>query len=376
MKSDEIDVQIKNLTKKFGNFKAVDNVSFSVERGSFFSILGPSGCGKTTILRMISGFEAPSHGEIYIGNDLVNNVPPNKRRTNLVFQHLALFPLKTIFQNVAFGLKRRKMPKAEIRKRVPDMLERVGLHGFENKHVHQLSGGQKQRVAIARCLVLEPTVLLLDEPLGALDLKLREHMKLELKKLQNRVGTTFIYITHDQSEAMTMSDQVGVMLKGCMEQIGTPEELYNAPTTSFVAAFVGDANRFQGRVLAKSNGHVTIGIGNLEVKGVPQPDLADKREALCFVRPQNILLRSPGEPVPKSCQSFPGIIDEVIFEGHTRSYIVELAPDFQLKVVIPQATRAKSFLAADRVQVAWDPNDTLCFSTDALADIDMNLGEE
>ena len=256
---------------------------------------------------MISGFEAPSHGEIFIGNELVNNVPPNKRRTNLVFQHLALFPLKTIFSNIAFGLKRKNFSKIEIKRRVSEILERVGLEGFENKYVHQLSGGQQQRVAIARCLVLEPTVLLLDEPLGALDLKLRDHMKIELKKLQNRVGTTFIYITHDQGEAMTMSDQVAVMLQGNIEQIGTPEELYNSPATPFVAAFVGNTNRFLGKVLSRTDGYVTIGIGSMKVQGVPQPELKDKREALCFVRPQNILLRSLADPVPKNYQSFPGI---------------------------------------------------------------------
>jgi spermidine/putrescine transport system ATP-binding protein len=254
------------------------------------------------------------------------------------------------------------------------MLERVDLQGFEKKYVHQLSGGQKQRVAIARCLVLEPTVLLLDEPLGALDLKLREHMKLELKKLQSRIGTTFIYITHDQGEAMTMSDQVAVMLRGRMEQIGTPEELYNAPATPFVAAFVGDTNRFIGRVLATIDGYVTIGIGSLKVKGIPQPELGNKSEALCFIRPQNILLRAIDEPIPKNYQTFPGYISEVIFEGHARSYIVDLAEDLQLKVIIPQATRRKSFSVADQVQTAWNPEDTLCFSTDSLADIDMNVG--
>jgi len=374
MEHNEIDVEVKNLSKNFKEFKAVDNVSFSVQRGSFFSILGPSGCGKTTILRMISGFETPSQGEILIRNELVNNLPPNKRRTNLVFQHLALFPLKTIFNNIAFGLKRRKMSGAEIRRRVKDMLERVDLQGFEGKYAHQLSGGQKQRVAIARCLVLEPTVLLLDEPLGALDLKLREHMKLELKKLQSRVGTTFIYITHDQGEAMTMSDQVAVMLKGRMEQIGKPEDLYNSPATPFVAAFVGDMNRFIGTVLAKSDGYVTIGIGSLKVKGVPQPELKDKPDSLCFIRPQNILLRPIEDQVPNNFQSFPGVISEVIFEGHTRSYLVDLAENFQLKVVVPQATRRKAFSVADRVQTAWNPNDTLCFSTDSLSDIDMNVG--
>jgi len=376
MASNEIDVQVVKLSKKFGDFKAVDNVSFSVKRGSFFSILGPSGCGKTTLLRMISGFEAPNQGDIFIGDEFVNNVPPNRRRTNLIFQHLALFPLKSIYDNVAFGLKRRKMPKEEIRRRVFEMLERVGLYGFEDKYVHQLSGGQKQRVAIARCLVLEPMVLLLDEPLGALDLKLREHMKLELKRLQHRVGTTFIYITHDQGEAMTMSDQVAVMLRGRIEQIGTPEELYNFPATAFVAAFVGDSNRFQGKVLSMNSRYVTIGLGPLKVKGAPQPGLEGKSDSLCFIRPQNILIRSQTDPIPDRYQSFSGLVSEVIFEGHTKSYIVELAEGYQLKVVIPQATHVKTFSVEDRVQVAWNPDDTLCFSTDALVDIDMNVGEE
>lgn len=376
MTDNEMDVKIVGLSKNFGKFNAVNNVSFSVKRGSFFSILGPSGCGKTTLLRMISGFESPSQGDIFIGDEFVNNVPPNKRRTNLIFQHLALFPLKSVYENVAFGLKRRKMLSDDIRQRVSDMLERVGLYGSEKKYIHQLSGGQQQRVAIARCLVLEPMVLLLDEPLGALDLKLREHMKLELKRLQHRVGTTFVYITHDQGEAMTMSDQVAVMLRGTLEQIGTPKELYNSPATAFVAAFVGDSNRFQGKVLSRNNRYVKIGWGPLNIKGAPQPGLEGKREALCFVRPQNILIRSQADPIPAGYECFPGSVSDVMFEGYTNSYTVELVEGQQLKVVVPQATHEKTFSIEDRVQLAWNPDDTLCFSTDALADIDMNVGQE
>jgi spermidine/putrescine transport system ATP-binding protein len=376
MAENEIDVQVEHLTKKFGDFAAVDDVAFAVSRGSFFSLLGPSGCGKTTILRMISGFETPTNGNVYIGGERVNNVPPNKRRTNLVFQNLALFPLKSVFENVAFGLKRRGVSRKEIRERVQHMLERVGLPGFENKAIHQLSGGQKQRVAIARCLVLEPTVLLLDEPLGALDLKLREHMKLELKKLQHRVGTTFIYITHDQGEAMTMSDQVAVMLKGRIEQIGAPDELYNAPRSAFVAAFVGDSNRMQGRVVSLAPDRVRVAIGSLEIEGVPQPGLENKLDALAFVRPQNVVMRSQADPVPEGYQSFPGLVGEVIFEGAIYHYLVEIAEGYSIKVAVPQASHVRSFKSGARVQVAWSSKDTLCFSTDKLADIEMSVGGE
>ncbi|NIO06135.1 MAG: ATP-binding cassette domain-containing protein [Proteobacteria bacterium] len=376
MATSEIDVQVENLTKKFGDFTAVDKVSFSVPRGSFFSLLGPSGCGKTTILRMISGFETPTYGDVYIGGERVNEIPPNRRRTNLVFQNLALFPLKSVFENVAFGLRRRNVPRGEIRERVQKMLERVGLPGFENKAIHQLSGGQKQRVAIARCLVLEPTVLLLDEPLGALDLKLREHMKLELKKLQHRVGTTFIYITHDQGEAMTMSDQIAVMLRGRIVQIGAPEGLYNSPATSFVAAFVGDSNRLQGRVLSRHNKRVNVGVGPLEVEGVSQPGLEGESDALIFVRPQNVLIGSEADPIPEGYQAFPGLVREGIFEGAVSNYIVELAEGYQIKVVVPQASHVKAFSVEDRVQVAWSPDDTFCFSTEELGDITMSVGQE
>ncbi len=376
MATNEIDVQTEHLTKMFGDFTAVNDVSFSVRRGAFFSLLGPSGCGKTTILRMISGFEVPTCGDVYIGGERVNNVPPNRRRTNLIFQNLALFPLKSVYDNIAFGLRRRRVPRGEIRKRVQNMLERVGLPGFEDKGIHQLSGGQKQRVAIARCLVLEPTVLLLDEPLGALDLKLREHMKLELKKLQHRVGTTFIYITHDQGEAMTMSDHVAVMLRGCIEQIGTPEELYNSPVTSFVAAFVGDSNRLQGRVVSRGDKRVKADVGALEVEGISQPGLEGKRDALIFVRPQNILIQSQADTVPQGYQSFSGLVREVIFEGAMSHYVVDLAEGCQIKVVVPQASHVKVFSREERVQLAWSPEDTLCFSTDELTDIEMSVGRE
>ena len=218
-------------------------MSLDVEDGKFFSILGPSGCGKTTLLRMIAGFYEQTDGCIELRGEDMTNVEPNKRPVNLVFQHLALFPMMNVYENIAFGLRRRGEKSREIDRKVNDLLERVGLPGAGKKNIDQLSGGQRQRIAIARCLVLEPTVLLLDEPLGALDAKLREHMKIELKKLQAQVGTTFVYITHDQSEAMVMSDAVAVMNAGHFEQVGTPQELYHNPASSFVAQFVGSNNK-------------------------------------------------------------------------------------------------------------------------------------
>ncbi|MGH8277580.1 MAG: ABC transporter ATP-binding protein, partial [Steroidobacteraceae bacterium] len=233
------DLEVRTLAKRFATHRAVDDLSFSVARGSFFSILGPSGCGKTTLLRMIAGFIQPDLGSIAIGGRDMAHVAPNKRPVNMVFQHLALFPMMSVAQNVAFGLARRGVGRAERVRRATAMLERVGLAAAGGKRTDELSGGQRQRVAIARSLVLEPTLLLLDEPLGALDLKLREHMKLELKQLQSAFGTTFVYITHDQSEALVLSDHVAVMNHGRFEQLGTPQELYYSPATSFVAGFVG-----------------------------------------------------------------------------------------------------------------------------------------
>jgi ABC-type Fe3+/spermidine/putrescine transport system ATPase subunit len=243
------DLEVDSLVKRFADHSAVDDLSFTVERGSFFSILGPSGCGKTTLLRMIAGFIAPDSGDIRIGGRSMQAVAPNRRPVNMVFQQLALFPMMSVGENVAFGLARRGMGKEERGRRAAAMLERVSLAGAAHKRVDELSGGQRQRVAIARSLVLEPTLLLLDEPLGALDLKLREHMKIELKQLQAAFGTTFVYITHDQSEALVLSDHVAVMNRGRFEQRGTPQDLYYQPATAFVAGFVGANNRIAGRVV-------------------------------------------------------------------------------------------------------------------------------
>jgi spermidine/putrescine transport system ATP-binding protein len=286
------DLECCDLTKDFDNFRAVDHVSFVVPQGSFFSILGPSGCGKTTLLRMIAGFQFPTSGDLLIKGNSMIGVGPNKRPVSMVFQHLALFPMMNIGKNIGFGLRQRGVSTAEIKTRVGRVLERVGLPGIEDRRIDQLSGGQKQRVAIARCMVLEPDVLLLDEPLGALDLKLREHMKIELKTLQAEFNTTFVYITHDQSEALVMSDKIAVMNKGRFDQIGTAKDLYYDAANAFVAGFVGDSNRFEGTVKAL-NGQIVslITDGGVELHGQATTQVPKiGQRAQIFVRPEAIQL--------------------------------------------------------------------------------------
>ncbi|MFW6116839.1 MAG: ABC transporter ATP-binding protein [bacterium] len=244
----DIAVELRNVTKRFGDVVAVDDVSLEIRDNEFFSLLGPSGCGKTTTLRIIGGFEHPTVGQTYIAGRRVNSMPPHKRDTNMIFQNLALFPHMDVYDNIAFGLRMTKLPKAVIREKVASALELVDLVGLASRRISQLSGGQLQRVAIARALVNEPAVLLLDEPLGALDLKLRLQMELELKELQHRVGTTFIYVTHDQTEALTMSDRLAVMRDGRIEQIGSCKAVYERPRSRFVASFIGDSNILEGVV--------------------------------------------------------------------------------------------------------------------------------
>ena len=243
------DLDLDRVSKKFGDLTAVHQVSVTIPQGEFFSFLGPSGCGKTTILRMISGFIDPTDGEIRLAGRTLAGIGPNRRPTALIFQNLALFPLMTVAENIAYGLKVRGAPRATRERKVTQLLDLTAMPGYGGKRVDELSGGQKQRVAIARALAVEPAVLLLDEPLSALDLKLRQHMRAELRELQRRTGITFIYITHDQGEALAMSDRVAVMSQGRIEQIGTSTEIYNHPRTAFVASFVGENNRFAGRVV-------------------------------------------------------------------------------------------------------------------------------
>jgi spermidine/putrescine transport system ATP-binding protein len=359
------DLQAERLNKRFGDFRAVDDLSFSVERGSFFSILGPSGCGKTTLLRMIAGFLSPDAGEIRIGSKPMQGVPPNKRPVNMVFQHLALFPMMSVGDNVGYGLARRGVAKAEIKRRVGDMLERVSLPGAQEKRVDQLSGGQKQRVAIARSLVLEPTLLLLDEPLGALDLKLREHMKIELKQLQAAFGTTFVYITHDQSEALVLSDHVAVMNQGRFEQIGTPQDLYYAPQTPFVAGFVGANNAVPGRATQVAGDLVTLASEKglvLTARAMGTVRVGDAVQA--FVRPEVASLSRTAAPFTGvGLPHYGARIDNLLFDGANSAVLLhEEESGTEFRIALPQTGHLSDLVVGESVHFGFDPQRAVCFA--------------
>jgi spermidine/putrescine transport system ATP-binding protein len=351
------------VVKRFAHHTAVDALSFSVERGSFFSILGPSGCGKTTLLRMIAGFLAPDDGDIAIGGSSMAGVPPNRRPVNMVFQQLALFPMMNVAENVAYGLARRGVNRAERARRSAAMLERVGLGGAASKRVDELSGGQRQRVAIARSLVLEPTLLLLDEPLGALDLKLREHMKIELKQLQAAFGTTFVYITHDQSEALVLSDHVGVMNQGRFEQLGTPQDLYYRPQTPFVAGFVGANNRIVGRCISRTaqiaeiattdgwtiraQVHGTVGVG-------------DAVEA--FVRPEIATLARAAADLPAAQPHHSGDVQSLLFDGANSAVLLqESKTRREFRIALPQTGQFSDLKPHDTIAFCFDPARAACY---------------
>ena len=359
-----LDLECQQLSKSFAGQAAVDNISLSIPSGSFFSILGPSGCGKTTLLRMLAGFVEPDSGDIRIKGHSMLGVPPNKRPLNMVFQHLALFPMMSVTDNIAYGLKRRGTPRSEIARRVADVLERVGLPDVGQRKPDQLSGGQKQRIAIARCLVLEPAVLLLDEPLGALDLKLREQMKLELKQLQQTFGTTFVYITHDQSEALVMSDQVAVMNQGRFEQVASPQTLYYQPATAFVAGFVGDSNRLSGRVEAP--GRVALASGRIIHATAAGATPADRGAPVSlFVRPEGISPLLPGQP----CQMdncLDARVSTLLFDGANSRIGALLDEGTELTVRLPQTPEFAQLRPGDRLQLGWMGNQAQYFAAPAL----------
>lgn len=358
------DLECIALTKRFGTFTAVDDVSFAVPRGSFFSILGPSGCGKTTIMRMIAGFLEPGSGDILIKGKSVLDVAPNKRPVNMVFQHLALFPMMNIADNIGYGLRRQKMAKPEIARRVDAVLERIGLPGIGQRKVEELSGGQKQRVAIARCMVLEPDVLLLDEPLGALDLKLREHMKIELKALQSAFDTTFVYITHDQSEALVMSDQVAVMNRGRFEQVGSGRELYYRPETAFVAGFVGDSNRWQGRIeRIEGDGMQMRTASGMVMRGAAHGrTLAPGDEAEIFVRPEAIRVAHDAAELEKFDNRIAGTVTSLLFNGAASRILVRAGQEAEeIEVTLPQSGEYAALKKGDAVHIGWSGAQGNCF---------------
>ena len=345
-----IDVELRNVTKRFGDVVAVDGVSLQIEKGEFFSLLGPSGCGKTTIMRMVSGFETPSQGEIEIGGQNMRNILPFKRPTNLVFQHLALFPHMTVFKNIAFSLEMSGVAKSEIRKRVGAILDLIQLPGYAERKISQLSGGQKQRVAIARALVNEPTVLLLDEPLGALDLKLREQMQLELKRIQREVGSTFVYVTHDQKEAITMSDSIAVMNQGVVEQIGDSNEIYERPRTAFVAHFIGETNLFSGRVTAATGGTVVVDCAGLSIKTEARVPVSGGHTVNVSVRPEKIRI---DRDLGGLENAYEVVVEEVIYQGSSTNYQTRLAEGRLVTVTVQNAEMDGGFKVGESVRIGW-----------------------
>ncbi len=346
------DIRLEQVTKRFDDVVAVDSVSFEIERGSFFALLGPSGCGKTTTLRMIGGFEEPTEGAIYLGDRAVTGLPPYKRDVNTVFQSYALFPHLSTFENVAFGLRRRRVRGQTLRGRVREMLGVVGLEGMENRKPRQLSGGQQQRVALARALVNRPQVLLLDEPLGALDLKLRKQMQLELKGIQHNVGITFVHVTHDQEEAMTMADKIAVMSDGRIEQLGTPTELYERPATAFVAGFLGASNLIPGTV----SGPETVQLrGGPEVR-VPEDALAGRRGNVAVgIRPEKIEI---GNASGEQMNTLAGRVIEQAYIGVATQYIVE-TPCGRMTVYVQNARPgADGVSPGESLALRWTPEST------------------
>jgi spermidine/putrescine transport system ATP-binding protein len=346
-------IEIEAVTKRFGAFTAVDDLSLSVRAGEFLTLLGPSGCGKTTLLRMLSGFEVPDAGRIRIGGNDVTHLPPYRRNVNQVFQSYALFPHLTVRENIAFGLRMQKTPKEEARRRVAEMVELVSLGGFEDRLPHKLSGGQRQRVALARALVPRPEVLLLDEPLSALDAKLRKQMQVELKRLQKRLGMTFVFVTHDQEEALTMSDRIAVMQGGRISQLGAPAEIYHRPRTAFVADFVGEANLLKAERVAGGSGEGADGVavrleGGLLMR-VPErawPEAAER--ALVSIRPEKVCVSK--KPIPGAENLFEATIAEEIFQGAFDHLVLRTGAGTVLSAVVPNESAIMEALhEGDRV---------------------------
>ncbi|HXF37530.1 MAG TPA: ABC transporter ATP-binding protein [Actinomycetota bacterium] len=354
------DVQLDRVTKVFGETVAVDDVSLGIEAGEFFSLLGPSGCGKTTTLRMIGGFEEPTRGTISLGGQDVTDLPPYKRDVNTVFQSYALFPHLDVYENVAFGLRRRKVDRAEIDRRVRAALELVDLVGYERRRPRQLSGGQQQRVALARALVNQPKVLLLDEPLGALDLKLRKQMQLELKRIQSEVGVTFIYVTHDQEEAMTMSNRIAVMRHGTIEQIGPPEDVYENPATEFVAAFLGASNLLDGEIAERREGVVTVRLASGGAVRVPEDRLPRDLDTVVKVgvRPEKITIVPDGEQQAADRNSVSGLLRMATYIGVSHQYKVEGPGGQELTVYVQNLGATPAPHPGERVRLVWSPEHT------------------
>ena len=355
------DVRLENVSKSFRDMNAVDNLSLTVEEGEFFSLLGPSGCGKTTTLRMIGGFEDPTEGKIQLGGKEVSNLPPYKRDVNTVFQSYALFPHLSIHENIAYGLKRRKVAKDEIGPRVDEMIKLVDLEGFADRRPNQLSGGQQQRVALARALVNRPQLLLLDEPLGALDLKLRKQMQIELKRIQSEVGITFIYVTHDQEEAMTMSDRLAVMNAGKMEQVGAPQQVYELPATEFVASFLGASNLLDGEVETSNGEFSKVRLRSGDVLTVPTERLPAKTGAVRIgVRPEKLnIKRSDDQPPAGNDNSVQATVVVSTYTGVGTTYECRTDDGAKIVAYLQNVSTARAPAAAGtKVLLSWHPQHT------------------
>ncbi|MDQ3914850.1 MAG: ABC transporter ATP-binding protein [Actinomycetota bacterium] len=352
------EVRLEGVTKVFKETTAVDGVSITVGSGEFFSLLGPSGCGKTTTLRMIGGFEDPTAGRVYLGGDDVTDLPAYKRDVNTVFQSYALFPHLDVFENVAFGLKRRRVPRHEIRPRVEEMLELVDLAGLGARRSNQLSGGQQQRVALARALINRPQVLLLDEPLGALDLKLRKSMQLELKRIQGEVGITFVYVTHDQDEAMTMSDRIAVMNVGRLEQVGPPEAVYESPSTEFVAGFLGASNLLDGEVETAGGDMAKVRLTQGEVVLLPPGRVEGLSRVRIGVRPEKLHIDAVDAGGARR-NSIRATVAASTYTGVSTSFECTTPSGAKLVVYVQNASgRVSSLGAGTQVTLSWEPKHT------------------
>ena len=352
-------IRLVDVVKRFGDVNAVDHIDLEVQDGEFFSLLGPSGCGKTTTLRMIGGFEQPTSGLIELQGEDVTWLPAYRRNVNTVFQNYALFPHLTIYENVAFGLRRKGVRDAEVQSRVSEMLELVELPGYERRKPTQISGGQAQRVALARALINKPAVLLLDEPLGALDLKLRKQMQVELKRIQQEVGITFIYVTHDQEEAMTMSDRIAVMNKGRYEQLGDPEGLYERPSTRFVAGFLGISNLLAGAIQGTDGRYATVKLADDTSARAPSALVAGTGTVSIGVRPEKIRLRPTDEATPDGHNHLRGVVRDVSYLGVSTQYQVEALGGSRLTVYeqnVERATRAELWAPGAEVLLTWSPD--------------------
>jgi spermidine/putrescine transport system ATP-binding protein len=376
----EPSVRLDGVTKRFGDLIAVRDLELDVDRGEFFTMLGPSGCGKTTTLRMVAGFEEPTAGRVLIEGQNVAGLPSHKRPTNTVFQSYALFPHLSVGENVAFGLRRKKVPKREITERVAAELERVGLASEISRRPNQLSGGQQQRVALARALVNLPKVLLLDEPLGALDLKLRKGLQLELKGIQRDVGITFVYVTHDQEEALTMSDRIAVMSNGVVEQVGTPEDVYERPRTTFVAGFIGVSNLMPGTVTSASEGR-----GRIRLESGPELEtrvdgIGPGEHCHAVVRPEKLIIQHANEPTDGGLPSVDGLVESSVYLGTSTQIVVRLPAEVPMTVLVPNASeaeRARLPGGGAAVRLSWAPEHMhVVRESDAGAATTSNEGEQ